>query len=1605
MARREGGIGYGSGYQIGAHLVLTAGHVTDSAGAISVRFGCRPDPTEKVPARVVWRGTATDLALLWLDWADDAPPWPVAVPALGYLSAVSAHRVAFTAAGFPAHKQQRRPDGGILRDSDQVDGEILTAANLKTALLDLHRNGRLLTLGPAWKGISGAAVFARGLLVGTIVQAEARDTPLIAEPLAVAMGGFSPAVAERQEPAEQIEAFHRQLEGGGVPAGLLPVRREPVYSRVLVEVAARCKRLVGREDELSHLAAFVSSTQGYAWWRAPPWAGKTALAAYFATHPPAHVDVVAFFVSRALGQQTSQCLRHLCDQLAALLDEEPPSVSDHAAFQDLWARGAKQAVLAQRRLLLLVDGLDENNTSPPIAALLPGGDLPAAQVLVFSRLAPGIPTEVHQNHPLRDSKRCPRVRLEPSRLGRELESLARSDLEAYLIDPDKTPRRVLGLLAACGPLAIEEMTALFELEGVDVDGLDVRRVVDQAAARVLERHQTGADDGPGEWRYAFAHETLQTVAIKDIGRKLIAAHEDAVRRWAGQHVAANWPDDTPQYLLDGYPAFLDRTRDIGRLKVLPSPRRFRLLRARTGDDGAALEEISLAFTHLKTARPDVGAASVLAIHRYRLLQPLGNYPGNIALGWAAAGFWTRAEHLARHASDLGRAALLVGLAETAAAAGQQTRAVTLSDAAREAATPTPLPDLSAGVMGAASEDISERDTLHLARAAAAAGRWHEAEAALGQIHNPTMWIHTIAYIIRAAGRARDQDRAARWHNLAEQGIVRFGPLAQQELLASLAKAAARAGLWELAEADGRSAGRYQAEVLTEVARTAAAAREWEHAETAARLIDASLARAIALTMVAEAEAAAGERARAASLFDDFESQPPTEEAVPLAMRARMAKAAGRGSQASMLLDQAQTAAAHVDDIVSRAYALTELAGAAAVSGEQALAAKLCAAATDAARQISDEGSRWSIVPLIAETAAATGLWALGKAISGEAGYTESFHLLLHKAAWNAARLEKWELAEAAAREIDDPRRQAAALADIASEAAAAGQRSRAVSLLNSAEDAARQAKAADWPVSLQTEASVAELVMNARRLEEAEIIARRINDPESLVLTLVDVARAAAMTQQWEQAESIAERMDDPAEQARAFSQMAGAAAAAGRWERAEATARRIGDPYWRSWALSKAASAAAAAGHWEHAGAITREVDDSDQRAEALASIAKAAAEAGRWNQAETTTNQIDDPEQRAKALASIAKAAAEAGRWEQAETTARQIRDPDSRSRALDKAATAAAAAGQWKQARAMAHQIDNLYQRAETLASIAKAAAEAGRWNQAETTTNQIDDTRQRAETLASIAKAAAEAEHWERAQSIARQISAPGEREEAFTEVAKVAAAAGQWNQAEAITHQIEDPHRRAKTLASIAKAAATAGRAQADALLDAADQTARQLIALSQRVDALAAVAEVAVLAGQPARAVALLDVGRQAASQETGTEQRFIDHQRLATTSAVAGRWEQAESIADQLGDPRFRAIAFAALAEMALRTGELEQGRRMAAAASSQVRLLRSTVHWGSAVSYVVRTLIKVDPKMAARMVVDALADGSDPILYEAAVTLDPEIVSDLINAFWPQL
>jgi hypothetical protein len=172
-------------------------------------------------------------------------------------------------------------------------------------------------------------------------------------------------------------------------------------------------RLRDRDDELALMTAFCAGSAPYLWWQADPWAGKSALLSAFVLDPPPATDVVSFFITGRLAAEadSSACVDALIDQLAALIGEKPPAsvsaLSRDADRRRLLRMAADRAAEAGRRLVLVVDGLDEDTGARPgtglasVAAILPKAHHDALRVIVASRPSPALPADVPPDHPLR----------------------------------------------------------------------------------------------------------------------------------------------------------------------------------------------------------------------------------------------------------------------------------------------------------------------------------------------------------------------------------------------------------------------------------------------------------------------------------------------------------------------------------------------------------------------------------------------------------------------------------------------------------------------------------------------------------------------------------------------------------------------------------------------------------------------------------------------------------------------------------------------------------------------------------------------------------------------------------------------------------------------------------------------------------------------------------------------------------------------------------------------------------------------------------------------------------------------------------------------------
>jgi Trypsin-like peptidase domain len=157
----------GSGYLLRDGLVLTAGHVVDVAGEQDCEV--RPLGEEQwLKAQVAWRGTGDcDVALLRV-LASAGAMRPMQPAVLGRV--VGHERVEARAVGFAA--AQARPDG--TRDTEDLRGEVVPLSARKSGRLTISIDGsvpEVVNGHSLWEGMSGAALFCGGLLVGVVIVA------------------------------------------------------------------------------------------------------------------------------------------------------------------------------------------------------------------------------------------------------------------------------------------------------------------------------------------------------------------------------------------------------------------------------------------------------------------------------------------------------------------------------------------------------------------------------------------------------------------------------------------------------------------------------------------------------------------------------------------------------------------------------------------------------------------------------------------------------------------------------------------------------------------------------------------------------------------------------------------------------------------------------------------------------------------------------------------------------------------------------------------------------------------------------------------------------------------------------------------------------------------------------------------------------------------------------------------------------------------------------------------------------------------------------------------------------------------------------------------
>lgn len=248
---------YGSGYGLGAGLILTAAHVLPDAGSegsVTIRaFDHSVDS-----ASIVWRSSERDLAIVRLAHPDVLPSSTVAI---AELSADDRVRVPFEMYGWPRAGSLVTADGHRLRDPVHVVGEVrLTEfAGSRSRLMRLRPEERFppASDGSYWQGMSGAAVHCDQRVVA--VQVSQANAPLTSFISARPLSAESLGPGDDGTPAVDILAssgIRFEMAGPRVSRGARRIFAARPY--VLLEI----DQIVGRAELKATIASFLGGDGG-----------------------------------------------------------------------------------------------------------------------------------------------------------------------------------------------------------------------------------------------------------------------------------------------------------------------------------------------------------------------------------------------------------------------------------------------------------------------------------------------------------------------------------------------------------------------------------------------------------------------------------------------------------------------------------------------------------------------------------------------------------------------------------------------------------------------------------------------------------------------------------------------------------------------------------------------------------------------------------------------------------------------------------------------------------------------------------------------------------------------------------------------------------------------------------------------------------------------------------------------------------------------------------------------------------------------------------------------------------------------------------------------
>ncbi|MEV3989047.1 hypothetical protein AB0J57_09055 [Streptomyces sp. NPDC049837] len=595
-------------------------------------------------------------------------------------------------------------------------------------------------------------------------------------------------------------------------------------------------------------------------------------------------------------------------QLYAILGEEEPPCTEHTRDEQLltaWERAAHHCASRRQRLVVLVDGLDEDRgvvagpDSYSIAAILPVHPPHGSRVLVAGRPHPPVPDDVPFDHPLRVEATT--HRLDVSEHAEAVRRDAEADL-LRLLQEEGLARELVGLISAAGGgLSTKDLAHLSQ-----TSPRMVSRHLSAATGRVFRTSSPHwaapqQDNGAGEELYLLGHEELQQTALELLSPIELASFRQRLHAWADHYDELQWPHDSPEYLLRGYGRLLQDNAETERLVRLATNRnRHMRLRHAAGTDREALSEISFAFELIladsRTSAPNLHNAISLAVCRDSLHDSNRNLPKNLLTLWARLGLTERATNhaFAQRTPDL-KADALIAIAEALVREGERNKGLAVLD---EAAT--------------LLDDIFEDDI--------------RAEI-LAKIAHTLIGAGSVSQALKLIDDAINLAR-----KIADPGL-------QEEPLAAIIEALMRVGEYRRAIS---VSGSYlkedrQAYALSKIVKFLAGDRRWDQALDLAHTITRPQQKTYALMHICLSLTEAGCKAQVGQLMGDAirsaqSLADPSRRAHTLARLSRAFAKMGEHSRATEVANEAYEASHAIRDAKSKAFAQADIAESLAFAG-------------------------------------------------------------------------------------------------------------------------------------------------------------------------------------------------------------------------------------------------------------------------------------------------------------------------------------------------------------------------------------------------------------------------------------------------------------------------------------------------------------------------------------------------------------------------------------------------------------------------------------------------------------------------------------------------